>query len=792
MEGDGLLERSLIDRVRAILQPSHELEVRLHLFTNYEPAIRGAFSRLLRAELPADEITTSHYRVDIDSTSNIRRISDLTAPKSTTSVRWQLKTRVHNEDIDSLALRVSISDESVPRRTERQILSVDITREIWRYSYQVNKNTRLDLSDVLTLNNDGTTTTNFEFEAEFIPNEGTDNGGLSTFNRGLREVFLLLHDTVLVYTRAQYNARFVAFNSAISAGQANFMRSDALYRARDLKYGDLIGRAWLHDRIRVTYKTDGYRRAMIIDRDGIWLAYLNSLNYVSRREPADKSPAGLVTILDGELVPPNKRTDNGPRNRLYYVIFDGLVVGGRDIRALPQRERIDALEAAANLAPLLDQRGPYQIMRTEVKQFYDFYHAADFFALMRRLEKENKSSVLPYYEDGYIFVSNLMPYNSGVDKCPPEQRILTRRPDMCKWKPESKLTIDFEVQITAEDVTNSTVYLDYLVATKAPSGGGRTLFEHAPHAVLSSNQLNDDVTPLTSGAVYECIYDKQGGFFIPVRQRYDRTAPNGLEEALFIWRSIEDPISIDVLIGRSLTLMRKYHSREKRMLYRQIPALGSKQLLDIGAGHGGTVDSWKLFDHVIAVEPNEENIAELIRRLDAAAVKWQLLTPQADFESVMNMVAGDDSKVIVIATGGEDSDLISRVADRFFPDGKADVIASMFSLTFFWQSDALLDRLKVTFERCLKLGGQFIFTVMDGTAVRNVFAPQLNGRAGIAGNVIKTKNYKITYTGPYKGEPLYVFLKDTIVGEKTTPQEEYLAYPEELLQYFDTFKLVSL
>lgn len=100
-----------------------------------------------------------------------------------------------------------------------------------------------------------------------------------------------------------------------------------------------------------------------------------------------------------------------------------------------------------------------------------------------------------------------------------------------------------------------------------------------------------------------------------VRQRWDKAIPNSDKVYQNIINIHKDPITLDVITGKSFKLMRKYHNRMKSLTYSCLSQNGVRTILDIGSGKGGDLSKW--IDNsldVYAIEPNIEFISELKER----------------------------------------------------------------------------------------------------------------------------------------------------------------------------------
>jgi len=148
---------------------------------------------------------------------------------------------------------------------------------------------------------------------------------------------------------------------------------------------------------------------------------------------------------------------------------------------------------------------------------------------------------------------------------------------------------------------------------------------------------------------------------------------------------------------KTLEGMRKYHNTRKEQ-FLELAQPG--RLLDLGSGRGGDLGKWERigkFTSILAVEPNASNLKEFRKRLDDTYKSLQ-------------------GKVLTLQAGAEDSDKIIAALD-----GKADTIAMMLSLTFFFQSQSMLDQLMTTLDLAARPGAVFMATFPAGGRVREAF-----------------------------------------------------------------------
>jgi ubiquinone/menaquinone biosynthesis C-methylase UbiE len=260
--------------------------------------------------------------------------------------------------------------------------------------------------------------------------------------------------------------------------------------------------------------------------------------------------------------------------------------------------------------------------------------------------------------------------------------------------------------------------------------------------------------------------------FIPKTLRTDKTSPNFWTVANDDWLWIADPITENLLRGQSFDLVFKYHNAIKRALYQTTSASaeeeGGETLLDIGSGQGGDTAKWRNYKKIIAVEPNENYIPELRRRIQGA---------------------GLENKVLIVNTPGENYEGITE-AVYGFNGGPVDCVSLMFSLTFFWESEVKLQNLARTINNNLKESGQIIFVTMDGDSVLQAFRPAIRGaelsrlmfenyipRPGVIELLPPEKASGKDPASGISPQPVYIDLPGTIVEK----QIEYLVFINDLL-----------
>lgn len=191
--------------------------------------------------------------------------------------------------------------------------------------------------------------------------------------------------------------------------------------------------------------------------------------------------------------------------------------------------------------------------------------------------------------DGLIFVKSGS-YNNHTNVAKPKQA-----PDVFKWKPQSKLSIDL-------------LYAGGQWYCQSDRGRipftGSMLVPFVPPSVLPDRD-----------GVYELLWDAQRKETIILRFREDKVSPNADYTAQSGWDLSHDPILEVDLRGKSLRMAFKHQNRIKHNMYNQPLNQYHNIIIDVGSGRGGDLEKmFKIYRHLYLIEPDKENIKVLQER----------------------------------------------------------------------------------------------------------------------------------------------------------------------------------
>jgi hypothetical protein len=662
----------------------------------------------------------------------------------------------------------------------------------------------------------------FEIELEL-----TDETKIDLFLKKIRELWLTVNDSLILYTFNERSNAIREINHILSSdlngasipqvlSSSIAMSFDSqriddrkLANARnlhmkDMKYGGLICNTPKDEIYTVTHKADGVRKLIYINDTGLWLIMAGEASLVIR---ADFEGAKHY-VLDGEYIPKNQRLQGAPKTSIWYLIFDCISTStyGRAIQSKSHRDRMLASQECANIinkvlakininAPQKNVLSAITINTKTFKSVNSVGNSQVFFDVMRQMFDEQLT--LPYKNDGFMFTPNSSPYyfkaetsifknNQNIEQKTPierydiisSERILTRYPDICKWKPLEMMTMDLEVIWIATPQGSSFKLYGGAGKDKLIEFTGTTYnpFNISMVGVGKDTHTDNILSTIKdTKSIVEWGWSPSLNKLVAHRIRSDKLRPNKIEIAMDVWDIVcKNEMTKETLLGDTFSFVRRYHNMIKNEVFNKygiedtIGVSGRKNiLLDIGSGRGGDISKWlKNFDYVIAVEPNEEHILEMKRRLQGYGE-----------EAV--------SRVKIVNCGGEDIDTITNAMEGY----KADVVSMMLSLSFFWnlEEPTLLTRLATVIATNVKSDGKMIFLTQDGRALSELFRPTLRGFGlkGVyfspRGNQTFDNNREEIDLGVSKiklnGNVVDIHISDSIVEN----QREYLVYIYDLV-----------
>lgn len=381
-------------------------------------------------------------------------------------------------------LRIALSGEKILKSLPANVGEPTIVKTRKRVSFINRRNNyRLDLTEDNGFN--------YQFEAEFLvkPTKQQVEGMIKYFNDIMPDLYLK-------------QSIMDQFHSLLKSRGTTVGK-----KPRDLTVYEI---PYLTDYV-IYPKIDGIAYSLFYTTQGAHLVNPSNMIYWQKSSvELDK------TLIQGELL-----------NKVFYA-YDIYFYKGKNVQDLDYLDRRHILQTIVWDSQYPDGPGmlpseiPYyensQMGKSTVK---DVYQIIDIYTFKDVSQIRNSLSKIK--NDGLIFI----PLYGSDEKT------------TYKWKPPSKLTIDFVARRTHEDVYN--VY--------AAGDKENVLFGKAKISKeLSQKLVYRDVVP--KHVVLEYLYDKQSKIFVPIKWRIDKTTANYITVARDIWDVINsDLMTEDYLLN---------------------------------------------------------------------------------------------------------------------------------------------------------------------------------------------------------------------------------------------------
>lgn len=632
------------------------------------------FNKLLTymKENKNDKITNS---VVYGYPNNIRQIienNNISYEKKTNLKKYYKYSNIYN-----FIISISNEEKIMNLNTKQNPLYI---RKRERHSFELSKDYQLDLTIV-----DENNVKKREIEIEYIGEfKNFDN---NSFIKEIEYIYSILTGSEKLISQSDINNLVSNVNNVLNIQNSkNFIHTNIFVKARNIKFADLVYGGIVGNPLvsyNVSHKIDGLFKMLIVNKIGLWLQYGNDYNLLVKLPNIEKTSVYICEMLYNI-------------NNIKYVllVYDCIIYNNENITNKNLAERVSHIPSVLNL----NINDNYLTILEKKSHNLD---VNNFFNIIRMLLLEQETLIWP--QDGFIFTPNGI-YNPHSDLKKLNVRNLVDYADVCKWKPFHKITIDFKIHMNKQNIIELYVYDVY--------NKKETIFKGSMVNPLVENMLSNKFYSninLYNNHIVECSYDPICNILTPIKIRYDKFGPNHLDIAVSNWMDLHDPITIEDLYGKTITLDNKYHNNIKNMLY-GLPTIyppisnlnikPSYNLLDIGSGRGGDLTKWlkSKVNHVIVVEPNNNNLNTLNSRLK-------------NYKNFSNHVT-------TINTVGEDTKQITSVVSNTV--SKVDVISLMLSLSFFWANTETLDSLVQTIVHNLNMNGYIIFLTIDGVKLNEL------------------------------------------------------------------------
>ncbi|XP_064652771.1 mRNA-capping enzyme-like [Lineus longissimus] len=268
--------------------------------------------------------------------------------------------------------------------------------------------------------------------------------------------------------------------------------------------------SWKADGTRYMMLIDGTRRIFMIDRDNA-VFQVPSLTFPRRK---DLNANIENTLVDGEMIMDNVGGKDVPRYLIYDIVrFEGMDVAGTDFdrRLLCiTKEIIGPRYKSIEQGKLDKLREAFSV---RAKPFWDVTQS-------KALLEGKFIQQVSHETDGLIFQPVPDKYKCG------------RCDDVLKWKPPTLNSVDFKLQITREQRPGM------LPETKG------YLYVGSLDRPFSQIKVTRDLKAYDK-KIIECTWENNTWKFM--RERTDKSFPNGYKTAVAVCNSIQHPVTKDLL-----------------------------------------------------------------------------------------------------------------------------------------------------------------------------------------------------------------------------------------------------
>ena len=526
-------------------------------------------------------------------------------------------------------------------------------------------------------------------------------------------------------------------NNVIAGNSKTTLEYRFISKPRDLLKRDVTTPNSILSNYTVSIKADGEQYFLVFIEAGTWLVSLKSTKKISQQN------YGLTgSVFPGELIKTENLIGKKVNFESVFLPFDCLSILGEVIKSESYLKRIKNLSKIHNLE--IKDKLVKKIIVLEKKIFSLGTESNTFYSSFRKCFETKKE--LFYKEDGYIFTPVDSPYlTKGQEIGIKRERVLSKNPDVCKFKIMEKRSIDFFVK-------NSELFVEMK----------QTLvkFEKKINFTLQFSQSLE-------GKIVEFFpkFEEKQILMIPERIREDKKYPNNLQVALEIYYSYLEinPITEKTLLGEDTTLLREFNN-----YWIKGKLIGSLEgyVIDIGSGKGGDLAKYlknSKIKKILAIEPNKEFSEE--------------------FQSRLKNYQGKEKVELLSGVGGEDSEKILEGLKKISPatyKNETLTVTFMISLTFFWRSKEMLKSLAKTLKEIhqfyKKLGGndkiRVVYYTIDGYKVESFFEK-------LGKNKVTLNTIELEFNGKNQ---VFVDIKDSKTVSK---QVEYLAKVNQLVELVD-------
>lgn len=586
----------------------------------------------------------------------------------------------------------------------------------------------------------------------------------------------------------------------------------------------------------VTEKADGERCLLYIGKDGKAYIINNKLEVFALGVSV---PAVANSVFDGEYI----TKDAEGKSIRVYAMFDVYYHKGKDTRSLPLVGETSRENLMQDLVK--NHTTTFEPFVIHAKKFH--HDDTSIFNAAKKVLDMVHANMFVYRIDGMIFTPKDLPVGALYKQAEPSPQGAWTK--LLKWKPVVENTIDMQVKPTSEVtmvdgnlVKVFTLHIGYKPSQWEPIKPKqylqKGLQQDTRYKVIPfqpANVLDRDVNmfygdkcrngdEIVPNAIVEFAYIKDPTLpfprrWVPLRVRKDKVMPNDFSTAMNVWRSIETPVTEEMITGRELVHAKDLPQEDvyyKRQLSRdkfasrnmmdfhnywnksqfliQKYAKGKASLFDIACGKGGDLKRWfeAGLSTVFGVDKARDNIENpndgIYARL-AQAVHRGTTSNNTKFVFA-TMDASTPIDASYVASLGEDD---RYVGDQLLAHGPCDVVSCQFAVHYFFKDEITLNDFVSNVDKFLAPGGYFIGSCLDGSQVKKKLA-SIAKHESVTGKLDERilwnirKEYDDTHeNAPDYGEEIRIYMES--IGLEMS---EFLVNMKTLTEKLATYKIVPV
>jgi mRNA guanylyltransferase len=247
-----------------------------------------------------------------------------------------------------------------------------------------------------------------------------------------------------------------------------------------------------------------------------------------------------LTVLDGELIKDAEVT-------VRYLIYDAICIETKDMKNLNLLDRLKGIQKTLQKQTPLTASSGLVTFPVYLKDFFDVKHSVQVYKQI--------ASRLPHYCDGLIFTPVKLRYMPGTCK------------QLLKWKPADMNTVDFALELIIDNTTaagDKTLFHGKLLSAESGVQGFKnvwlarggpqwewleTNWYKANNKIIECN-WDPNISTFIPNSTSQFTTDGrwvEGGGWVLMRVRDDRTTPNDASVVEKVKDSIRDGIGVEEL-----------------------------------------------------------------------------------------------------------------------------------------------------------------------------------------------------------------------------------------------------